>query len=427
MSQAQAAKDELRWLFLDLNSYFASVEQQLNPSLRGRPVAVVAVMTDSTCAIAASREAKAFGVSTGTRIGEAKRLCPGLELIVADHSRYVEFHERIKQEVTRHFPIEVVASIDEMGLLLDPPHQAPHRAVDLAKRIKHGLRQRVGECITCSIGIAPNRYLAKVASDIEKPDGLTILNLRDLPGKISHWKLTSLFGIGRRMEPRLRSLGITTVERLWEAGPQQLEQAWGGVAGRRFWQQLHGGELGEFAQQSRSIGHSHVLAPELRKPPEALIVARRMLTKAASRMRREGCRCASLTLSVRGEQEQRSDVACRLTAPANDNFSLMAALERLWPKAMDEMQWARARKVGVTLTDLTAMDAPQQLSLFADESVADEETTRRRERLSAAMDAINQRFGRDSIAMGFLPNAVHGFSGTKIAFTRIPSSEEFHE
>lgn len=121
MNPLHAATDELRWLFLDLNSYFASVEQQVNPALRGKAIAVVAVMTDSTCAIAASAQAKAFGVSTGTRIGEAKRLCPQLQLVKADHSRYVEFHERIKEEVQRHYPIEVVASIDEMGLLLDPP------------------------------------------------------------------------------------------------------------------------------------------------------------------------------------------------------------------------------------------------------------------------------------------------------------------
>lgn len=427
MNPQHAGPDELRWLFLDLNSYFASVEQQLNPALRGKPVAVVAVMTDSTCAIAASAQAKAFGVSTGTRIGEAKKLCPQLQLVRADHSRYVEYHERVKAEVERHFPVEVVASIDEMGLLLDPPRRSLDAAVDLAHRIKRGLRANVGECITCSIGIAPNRYLAKVASDLKKPDGLSILRLADMPGRISHWKLTQLFGIGKRMEPRLSALGITSIEALWEAGPEVLAQAWGGVGGRRFWQQLHGGDIGEFAQQSRSIGHSHVLSPELRKPPEALTVARRMLTKAASRMRREGLCCASLTLSVRGESEQRSDVGFRLPAPCKDNFSLMHLLDQAWPKAMDEVHWCRVRKVGVTLNDLTSADAPEQLSLFAQADEADPELKRRRERLSSAMDHINQRFGRDSIAMGFLPGEVKEFSGTKIAFSRIPKAEEFQE
>lgn len=307
------------------------------------------------------------------------------------------------------------------------PRQNDAAARDLAARIKQGLRQRIGECITCSIGIAPNRYLAKVASDLQKPDGLTVMRLADLPGRISHWGLTQLFGIGKRMEPRLRALGITSVEQLWLARPEQLQKAWGGVGGRRFWQMLHGGEIGEFAQQSRSIGHSHVLSPELRKPPQALTVARRMLTKATSRMRREDLRCAALQLSVRGEREEHSDVLTRLPAPSRDHFSLMQALDALWPMAMQEVHWCRVRKVGVTLLDLSAIDAPMQLSLFEAPNQATPELTQRRERLSAAMDQINQRFGRDSVAVGFLPGEVREFSGTKIAFSRIPTAEEFQE
>ena len=229
------------WLFLDLNSYFASVEQQLRPELRGKPIAVVPVDTDATCAIAASQEAKKFGIKTGTNIGEARRRCPELITVMAGHDLYVEFHHKIIEEVERHFPVHVICSIDEMACKLDAPRRHLDMAKDLAKRIKQGLRDRVGECITCSIGLAPNRFLAKVASDMQKPDGLVVLLPEELPGRLLELELRDLCGIGRRMEPRLHACGIRTMEDLWTAERETLHRAWGGVGGDRFWHGLHGG------------------------------------------------------------------------------------------------------------------------------------------------------------------------------------------
>ena len=115
----EPASPEVDWLFLDLNSFFASVEQQENPALRGKPVAVVPVMTDATCAIAASAQAKKFGIKTGTNIGEARHKCPDLQLVLARHDKYVEYHHEIIKEVERHYPVTSICSIDEMGLRLD--------------------------------------------------------------------------------------------------------------------------------------------------------------------------------------------------------------------------------------------------------------------------------------------------------------------
>jgi len=111
---------EYSWLFLDLNSYFASVEQQRHPELRGRPVAVVPVVTDFTCAIAASYEAKAYGIKTGTIIGDAKRMCPQLRCVLAQHNHYVEYHHKIVDEFVRHTPLNKVWSVDEMSSRLTP-------------------------------------------------------------------------------------------------------------------------------------------------------------------------------------------------------------------------------------------------------------------------------------------------------------------
>lgn len=420
-----------RWLFVDLNSYFASVEQQERPELRGKPVIVVPVMSDHTCAIAASPQAKKFKVKTGTNVGEAKRMCPGLVLVEASHERYVDYHERIKEEVERHWPIQVVGSIDEVGLLLDDKRANEECALDIARRIKVGLRQNVGEVITCSIGIAPNRYLAKVASDLTKPDGLEVIRLEDLPGRLAHLELTDLPGIGRRMEPRLHKCKIHTFLDLWNASPAVLHQAWGSVGGERFWKHLHGENLdGDFDDLEnappKSIGHSHVLSPEFRKPPEAKVVAQRLLLKTASRLRRAKCRASELYLSLRTESGEKGKAHLRFS-PVSDSYALTKSLEVLWERALAQIPGQRIKKIGVTLFDLESEGQPVQMDLFSMLGGTVSADAERRNRLSEIMDKINQDFGRDSIALGFAPDSVKTFSGTKIAFTRIPDLKEFKE
>jgi len=413
------------WLFLDLNSFFASVEQQLRPELRDKPVAVVPVDTDATCAIAASHEAKKFGIKTGTNIGEARRLCPELITVRANHDQYVEFHHKVLDEIDRHFPVQSICSIDEMACKLDAPRRPLPAALDLAQRIKRGLRERVGERITCSIGLAPNRFLGKVASDMQKPDGLVILRADELPGRLLELELRDLLGIGRRMEPRLHACGIRTMKELWEADREVLHHAWGGVCGDRFWHALHGGATeDDQPPEKRTVGHSHVLAPELRTPPQAGIVARRLLLKAASRLRRMSYRATHLHLSVRTEEGARFESQTKFE-PVCDSIVLARVLADLWQRVMRQSRWQRVKKVSVTLFGLEADAQPRQLELFS--SLIDEETRERREQLSRILDKINQSRGRDSVVIGFTPDTVRTFSGTRIAFTRIPDREEFQE
>ncbi len=175
----------LRWLYVDFNSYFASVEQQLHPELRGKPIAVVPVESDYTSAIAASYEAKAFGVKTGTRIKDAKKMCPGLICVLANHEKYVEFHQRICKEVENHIPVTAVCSIDEVACELMNNESSVEQATKIALSIKKGIAANIGEYVKCSIGIAPNRYLAKVATDIHKPDGLTFIKGEDFSKRLN--------------------------------------------------------------------------------------------------------------------------------------------------------------------------------------------------------------------------------------------------
>ena len=154
----QAAENPVQWLFLDLNAFFASCEQQKNPALRGQPVIVVQTLRESAVAIAASNAAKAFGIKTGTLVRAARRLCPAVIAVQANHRLYSDYHERILKAVDTCVPVEKVCSIDEMACRLMGTERQPATAREIALKVKHALCKR-GECLTGSIGVAPNVFL----------------------------------------------------------------------------------------------------------------------------------------------------------------------------------------------------------------------------------------------------------------------------
>jgi len=421
----------LRWLFLDLNSYFASVEQQLQPELRGRPVIVAPVDADTTVAIAASVEAKRFGIGTGTPVWEAKRKCRDLVITPARHDRYVAFHEAVIAEVWRHVPVDKVCSIDEVACRLLDNENSPEAAVALAGRIKAGIRANVGECLTSSIGIAPNRLLAKLASDLRKPDGLVVLTADMLPHALYPLKLRDIAGIGAKMERRLAQDGILDIRQLCARRPREAGSAWGGVNGDRLWYLLHGFDLPEKPTQSRTIGHSHVLSPQRRGLEPARLTARRLALKAAARLRRKEYRSRLLVLHGRFEDDKtvwRTSV--RLPA-TQDSFAILAALDRLWPRLAEAGRARpggfRLRMIGVTLCEIEPVGADQG-SLFAALDPGDPLARETRTlALSRAMDRLNERFGRNAVSVGPLNGGRLDRIGTGIAFGRIPEASEFHE
>ncbi len=421
----------LRWLFLDLNSYFASVEQQLQPALRGRPVIVAPVGSDTTVAIAASIEAKRFGISTGTPVWEAKQRCRELIVTPARHEKYVEFHERIVAEVWRHIPVTRVCSIDEMACRLLDNENDRASAEALARRIKAGIRARVGDRLTCSVGIAPNRLLAKLASDLQKPDGLVTFEADDLPQALYPLALREIAGIGAKMEGRLARDGVNDIRQLCERRPRDAGTAWGGTNGDRLWYLLHGVDLPEKATMSRTIGHSHVLSPGRRGADPARLTARRLALKAASRLRRKACRARLLVLHVKFEDDKSAwRTSCKLPA-TQDSFVVLERLETLLPRLRDACRGrpggGQLRMIGVTLCEIEPA-VGEQGSLFAaldpDDPLARET---RGLSLSRAMDRINQRFGRHAVSVGPMNGGRLDRIGTKIAFGRIPDLDEFHE
>ena len=415
----------LNWLYLDLNSYFASVEQQLQKHLRNKPIAIVPIMTDATCAIAASYEAKAYGVKTGTMIYEAKKLCPELICVEAKHENYVIYHHKILAEINKYIPIEIIASIDEVACKLTGNQKQEKQAIQIAKNIKKGLQKNVGNYIRCSIGIAPNRFLAKTASNLEKPDGLQIIYSKDIPERIKHFKLSDLTGIGKAMEYRLNKCGILSISELYNISPKHMRKLWGNVQGEKFWYMLRGQEITDIKTERKTIGHSHVLEPKWRAIELAEKVMFRLLLKAASRLRRMDYYSSRLSLSIRTEKGIRLE-GKSIFYRACDNKKLLEESKIVWNNLIRNKKIIRVKKISITLYKLEKSNELQP-NLFErlDRKVI--LNTNRFEKISQTMDNINSRFGRDSVILGQLPKKIKSFSGTRIAFTRIPDKQEFNE
>ena len=258
----------------------------MQPALRGRPVGVVPMLADTTCLIAASVEAKQRGVKTLTMVSDAKRLIPDIVLIIARHEIYIDIHHKAVAAVDEIAPVRKVLSIDEMVCDLPAGYNSVERAKQLSLAIKRNLAEKLGEYLKVSIGIAPNLFLAKLASDMQKPDGLVVLEAHDVPHRIAHLDLRALNGVGKNMEARLHKFGVMTIDDLYAQTSAQLHTIWGGVGGARFYQKLRGEEVSETQNEMGSISHSHVLPPELRDRDNALAVLNRLTQKAAMRLRK---------------------------------------------------------------------------------------------------------------------------------------------
>jgi DNA polymerase-4 len=396
----------LRALIVDFNSFFASVEQQLRPELRGRPVAVAPVKAETTSAIAASYEAKAFGVKTGTRIAEARHMCPGLIVVQARPPLYVEKHEELVEIIDSCMHVEKTWSIDEMECDLTGVWRQRERAVELAHKIKRTIAEQAGEYLRCSIGIAPNHLLAKLASDLQKPDGLVVIEEHELPQRLYSLKLQDFSGISHAMEARLRSHGIATVEQMCSSTKEELRAAWESVTGEWMWRALRGENVRWLHGENRTIGHSHVLAPMQRNDADARAVLHRLLQKAAMRLRKIEHFATGLVVSVKYVNRPRWRDSMSFQE-SQDTLEFLHTLNQLWERR--PTHGGAPLLVGVSLYGLTPEQSVTR-SLFADE---------KRQKLNSAVDALNTGLGKNTVYFAGAHSALDA-APMRIAFNRIP-------
>lgn len=291
-----------RRLFIDFDSFYASVEQQDNEQYRGKPVIVVPCVSDYTCAIAASYEAKRLGVKTGTKVKVAKEKIPGLFVCGARPKRYVEVHNQILEVLSRHFSKIQVLSIDEMACEINEDDDFECEII--AGLLKLDLIEALGDSISCSIGVARNVFLSKVAADMNKPNGFTALG-DNAEHKLKSLELTDLPGIADRMEARLNKSRIKTIEDLFSLDELELKKAWGSIIGGRWWHMIRGSLLCDYGLSNndipKSFGHTHVLPPQKRDDSGAYEVFEALLYKGLERLNKNriGAKRVSIYLSWR--------------------------------------------------------------------------------------------------------------------------------
>ena len=405
----------LKFMFIDFNSFFASCEQADRPELRGKPVVVVPLLAETTCCIAASREAKPFGIKTGTPIREARGLCPGLQVVEARPEPYIKYQKDLNKVIFDCGVDPHAESVDEVHCPLwgEWMQEGPARA--LAERIKDALAERVSPVLTCSIGIAPNKFLAKTASDMEKPNGLIVIRKEDLPEILHPLELRDLCGIGRNMEARLHAHAIDTVAMLCAASRERLHKIWGSVEGDFYHDSLHGLEPANHrATEQRTLGHSHILPPGLRTEKGARSVLHRLVQKAAMRLRRAGCVTARLSIFVKYIRDL-ADWSHEIKFnPTQDVLELVRTLEVLWARRRMERK-AMPFAVGINFLDLNGEENCVP-------SLLDREQAERRRALLEAVDYLNIKQGKNTVYFAGAHGAVE-YTPMRIAFNRIPDPE----
>jgi DNA polymerase-4 len=286
-------------MHIDLNSCFATIEQQANPFLRGKPIAVAAFVSPGGCILAASIEAKKLGIKTGMRVRDGHAIYPKLVVLTPDPWKYRDVHLKLRKLVSDYTNDFSPKSIDEFVLNLKDHialEDSPMKVV--AQEIKRRIKSEIGEWLTVSIGIAPNRYLAKIAAGLRKPDGLDEINKDNFLDIYSKLKLTDLTGIKQANAARLNGMGIYSVLDFYRAPVWRLRAAFHSITGLYWHSRLSGYEVDDIEFGRRSYGNSVALGKNLSKIEDLSPILARLTEKMCSRVRRAGYVASGIHLAL---------------------------------------------------------------------------------------------------------------------------------
>jgi DNA polymerase IV len=377
-------------LHIDMNAFFASVEQQSNPELRGKPIAVIGA-AKRTVITTCSYEARAFGVKTGMNSWEARQKCPELIFVVGNNRKYTYTSTQIFMIMRDYTPLVEVFSIDEAFLDVTGCLSLFGSAERIAHLIKERIKQQFG--LTCSVGIAPNKLLAKLASDMQKPDGLTIIDPQDVSRVLERVPIKDLCGVGSKMQQHLGKFGIKTCGELGRFPVDILKRNFG-VTGER----LHCMGLGidsspvvpdEEAEEVKSVGHSTTLERDITERRDILMYLLQLSEMVGRRARKYQVAGRTVTLTVRyADFTTFSRQESRASHTNNSEEIYQASV-----KILDSIELTQAiRLLGVKISNLRYHT--EQLPLFPAE--------RKKALLANAMDAVNNKFGDFAVTFGSL-------------------------
>ncbi len=398
-------------LHIDLNSCFATIEQQANPKLRGKPIAVAAYNSPSGCILAPSIEAKRFGIKTGMRVKEGKLLYPNLIVLSPDPWKYRTVHLRLRKLLSIYTDKLAPKSIDEFVLNLEGYPAFKKGIVNVAAEIKKRIKEEIGDWLTVSIGIAPNRFLAKTGAGLRKPDGLDVINQNNYEKIFQSLKLTDLCGIKARNAARLGSMGIHTVMDFYNAPVHRLKSAFSSINGYYWHVRLHGWEIDDVESLRKSFGNSFALPRPLANTEELAPILQKLVEKTGSRLRNAGYAAQGVHLSLVFQDHDWWHHGHTISKAFFDSRDIYKEVFRLLINCPKKKPVILLAESCFNLQKLTSL----QPDLFGELG--------QKTKLTQAVDKINQRWGNFVIT----PARMLGTQNTipdRIAFGGIKELEE---
>jgi DNA polymerase IV len=408
-------------MHIDLNSCFASIEQQANPLIRGKPVAVAAYTTPGGCVLAVSKEAKQFHIATGMRVGEARSLCGSLIVLPADPNKYRYINRKLLA-IFRCYTSEVeIKSIDEMILVLtNAPALSGYKRkgiptriamTEIGKQIKIRIQKEIGEWLTVSIGIAPNRYLAKIAAGFHKPDGLDIIDITNIDASLEKMALEELKGIKTGYGSQLRRYGITSATEFYNAPISLLTGAFHSIIGYHWWLRLHGWEGDDREFDRKSFGQSYALYTSYPPQDERVHQILCQLTeKMARRMRQMNYKAGGIHVACLFDDYSFWHKGKKLQEALYSTNDLYKAALRILNEAPNKP----VRTFFISCHYLSDLNTEQQ-ELFGD--------TQKKHDLVTSLDKIQDRWGEFTVIPARMLNMEHKILD-RIAFGGVKNLEE---
>jgi DNA polymerase IV len=315
-------------MYVDMNSFFASCEQQENEALRGKPIGVITHPSEYACVIAPSVEAKVYKVKTGMRLPDCRVLCPQMIPVLARPYIYRQYHMKIMEVLNRYCNDIIARSIDEAVMNLTSYQMVYPDPMELARSIKADLALTCGQFVKCSIGIAPNAFLAKLATEIQKPDGLVRITPENIDSYLEKMQLTDLPGIARANEKRLHMIGIKTPLQMRHSSEALLRRAFGGVVGNYWHRRLHFMETDIYQNDYKGMSATRTVSRQQRQNPQALeSLFISLCTRLEQRMVKQKAFCKEINFYVRYHDMPAWDVKIHLNQPTQDALEMRRYIE----------------------------------------------------------------------------------------------------
>ena len=385
---ANAARHENSIMYVDLNSCFATIEQQARPMLRGRPVAITNRITKNACIVAASYEAKALGIKVGMRRMEAEAICPDLIFAETEPAKFIYVHQKLRRIMQDYYSDVIMKSIDEgiIDLTKRPLDQASRSPLDIGTEIKQRLRTEIGCHMRCNIGIASNRFLAKTAAELHKPDGMDEITSANQRQIFASLKLMDLPGINTRMQARLNAVNIFTPTDLINAKESTLVKlVCKSIDGSKWYRRLRGIEVDDTVSDIKSIGRQYVLESCHLSKQELEARILHLAEDLGHRLRSQNLYARGLFVWIGTHSDLYLHQNYLTRSAFHTNSDIMTHARQLFTK----LPLHSARIIGITLYKIQPFADAQ---LYLDQPKRDRE-----EQLCAAEDKINRRFGERTI------------------------------